>query len=114
MLHLRRYDPKSGMWIGWQVSYHNLIAVEYVGDRLLSLDFGMRQFVIEGSGLDELVRNLQQGIVLCLQEYSSQLVPQRPTGPIIIKISKITNEEGKRSLTTAGARPRTGGREGFS
>lgn len=75
MLHLRRYEPKSGLWQGWQVSYPHLIAVEYTGDTLLSLDFGTRQFVIEGRGFGELIRHLQSGTVLLLQEYAPVVWP---------------------------------------
>ena len=71
MLHMRRHEPKSGLWIGWQLAYPHLIAVEYVGDRMLSLDFGTRQFVIEGRGLDELARHLQTGSVLMVQEFAA-------------------------------------------
>jgi hypothetical protein len=70
MLHLRRYEPKSGLWIGWQIAYPHLIAVEYTGDKILSLDFGTRQFVIEGTGLHELARHLQSGSILMVQEFS--------------------------------------------
>ncbi len=70
MLHLRRFEPKSGLWCGWQIAYPQLIAVEYTGDSMLSLDFGQRQFMIEGSGLHELARHLQSGSVLMLQEYA--------------------------------------------
>lgn len=70
MLHLRRFEPRSGKWMGWQMSYPHLIAVEYIGDTMLSLDFGTRQFVIEGTDLTELARHLQQGSVLAVQEYS--------------------------------------------
>ena len=95
LLDLRRYEPKSGMWMGWQLSYPHLSAVEYIGDRMLSMDFGTRQFIIEGSGLDELARHLQQGSVLCLQEYCGQIWPQRPAGPIITAIKKIGRDEEK-------------------
>ncbi|WP_067734193.1 hypothetical protein [Novosphingobium naphthalenivorans] len=74
MLELRRYEPKSGMWQSWMVSYPHLIAVELTGDRLLSLDFGSRQFVIEGSGLDELARHLQQGSVVTVVEFPRDIL----------------------------------------
>ncbi|WP_408591818.1 hypothetical protein [Novosphingobium sp.] len=70
MLHLRRFDAKAGHWIGWQVSYPHLVAVEYVGDRMLSLDFGTRHFVIEGSGLGELARHLQTASVQTVLEFA--------------------------------------------
>lgn len=75
MLHLRRYEPKSGLWQGWQIAYPHLIAVEYTGDRMLSLDFGTRQFIIEGTGLDELARHLQFGSVLIVHEHNVAIWP---------------------------------------
>jgi hypothetical protein len=89
LLDLRRYEPKSGLWIGWQLSYPHLQAVEYIGERMLSMDFGTRQFVIEGSGLSELVRHLQQGSVQMILEYSAQVWPQRASGPVISAITKV-------------------------
>jgi len=94
MLHLRRYD-KSGLWIGWQLAYHSLVAAEYVGSRMLSLDFGSRQFMIEGDGLDELARHLQSGSVLALQEYASGVWPTRETGPVIRSIKRLGRETKK-------------------
>lgn len=78
MLHLRRHDPKSGLWMGWELSYPHLVAVEYTGDRLLSLDFGARQFMLEGAGLDELAGHLQNGNVLMVQEYDPSVWPAQP------------------------------------
>jgi hypothetical protein len=89
MLHLRRFEPKSGLWMGWQMSYPHLIAVEYIGDRMLSLDFGSRQFVIEGRGLDELARHLQQGSVLAVQEYCDAVWPQEGKDFVISTIKKL-------------------------
>lgn len=89
LLNLRRFDPKSGLLIGWQASYPYLVGADYVGERMLSLDFGLRQFVIEGVGLGELVRHLQQGTVLAIQEYSAQVWPDHPAGPVVTRISKI-------------------------
>ncbi len=80
MLHLRRYDSKTAQWMGWQVAYSHLAAIEYVGSKLVSLDFGARQFVIEGSGLDELARHLQTGSVLMMQEYAAGLCGQGSAG----------------------------------
>ena len=89
MLELRRFEPRSGLWSGWQLSYPTLLAVEYTGDRLLSLDFGGRQFVIEGRGLDELARHLQQGGVLTVQEYAAAVWPGPLTGPAVTTIRKV-------------------------
>lgn len=90
MLELRRYEPRSGLWSGWQLSYPTLLAAEYTGDRLLSLDFGSRQFVIEGRGLDELARHLQQGNVIAIQEFASALWQRQPDGAVVGAIRKVT------------------------
>jgi|SRR3954468_7254542 len=89
LLNLRRYDPRSGLLLGWQASYPYLVAADYVGERMISLDFGTRHFVIEGSGLGELLRHLQQGTVLAIQEYCPQVWPQRPHGPVVTAIKKV-------------------------
>lgn len=89
LLNLRRFDPKSGLLIGWQASYPYLVAADYVGGRMLSLDFGSRQFMIEGTDLSELVRHLQQGSVLAIQEYSAQVWSALPAGPVVTAINKV-------------------------
>ncbi len=89
LLHLRRFEPKSGFWLSWQLSYPHLIAAEYVGDRMLSLDFGTRQFMIEGKGLDELARYLQSGSVLLLQEFSAEVWTSPGVGPLVRSISHL-------------------------
>ena len=94
MLDLRRYEPKSGFWTGWAIAYPQLAAVEYVGDRMLSLDFGVRKFVVEGDGLRELTERLQQGAVLAIQEYCSAVWKQRPEGPLISSIRRAGMETG--------------------
>lgn len=93
LLNLRKFDPKSGMLIGWQASYPYLLSADYVGERMLSLDFGRRQFVIQGTDLSELLRHLQQGTVLAIQEYSSQVWPELPPGPFVTAINKV-GEDG--------------------
>lgn len=89
MIHLRRFEPKSDQWLGWMVPYPSLCAVDYVGDGLLTLDFGLRQFAVEGCGLDELARQLQQGTVLVVQEYCPGLWPEPPVGPAIRAIRRL-------------------------
>lgn len=89
MLDLRRYEPRSGLWAGWTVAYHQLLAAEYTGDHLLSLDFGGRQFMLEGRGLDELVRHIQQGTVLAVQEFATAVWASRSQGPIISSIRRL-------------------------
>lgn len=89
MLGLRRYEPRSGLWIGWLLAWPQLIAVEYIGERMLSLDFGTRQFVLEGRGLDELARHLQQGSVVTVLEHTREIWPALPDGPVVSAIRKI-------------------------
>jgi hypothetical protein len=89
MLHLRRYDPRSAFWIGWVVAYPSLVAVEYIGEAMLSLDFGMRQFMLEGRNLGELVNHLQEGTVLCVQEYAASYWPVQPASAVISKIQLV-------------------------
>jgi hypothetical protein len=92
MLHLRRFETRSGLWCGWEIAYPHLIAVEYTGDKMLSLDFGTRQFMLRGHGLDELVARLQQGTVLMVQEYCDRVWPMRPAGGFVTSIAKLGNE----------------------
>ena len=92
MLGLRRFEARSGLWQGWGLSYPSLQAVEYIGDRMLSLDFGTRQFMLEGHGLDELERRLAEGTVVTIVEYAAQVWATKPDGPIVTAIGKITGE----------------------
>lgn len=89
LLDLRRYEPKSGLWIGWQMAYPHLIAVEYIGDKMLSLDFGTRQFMVEGHGLDELARHLQQGSVVNVVEFSERVWGEQGGEGVITSITRI-------------------------
>lgn len=89
LLNLRWYDPRAGMWLGCAMAYPQLIAAEYVGERMVSLDFGKRQFVLEGEYLGELIRRIQDGSVIAIQEYAPAVWPQRPTGPCIASIRRI-------------------------
>jgi len=89
LLNLRKFDPKSGLLLGWQASYPYLVSADYVGEKMLSLDFGRRQFVIRGNDLTELVRHLQQGTVLAIQEYSAKVWPELPSGPVVTAIDKV-------------------------
>jgi len=92
MIDLRTFDAKSGFWIGWAVAYPQLAAVEYVGERMLSLDFGLRKFVLEGDGLGELTKRLQEGIVLAIQEYAPAVWAHRPAGAIVTAIRRAGQE----------------------
>lgn len=89
LLDFRQFEPKSGLLIGCQMPYHHLAGIEYLGDRMVTLDFGLRQFVIEGAGLDELARHLQQGTVLAIQQYSERVWPQAQHSPIITRVVKV-------------------------
>jgi len=88
-LDLRRFEPRTGGLIGCQMSYPYLSTIDYLDDRMVSLDFGVRQFVIEGSGLNVLALWLQQGQVLAIQEYSPRIWPALPSGPIVRVINQI-------------------------
>lgn len=89
MLGLRRFDARAGLWQGWGLPYPSLYAVEYMGDRMLNLDFGSRQFVIEGHGLMELARCIKQGTVAVIQEYAAPIWPHQPQGPVVTAIRRI-------------------------
>lgn len=89
MLELRRYEPRSGLWQGWAMSYHGLHGVDFIGDRMLSLDFGSRQFVVEGRGLDTLARHLALGTVQGITEYAASIWPGRPEGPVVTAIRRV-------------------------
>ncbi len=89
LLNLRWFDPRAGMWLGCAMAYPQLIAAEYVGERMVSLDFGKRQFVLEGEQLGELIRRIQEGSVIAIQEYAPAVWPQRPAGPYIASIRRI-------------------------
>lgn len=93
LLNLRRYDPRSGLLIGWQASYPHLVAADYVGERMVMLGFGTRHFVIEGNELGKLIHHLQQGTVLAVQEYSATVWPNNPAGPVVTQIVKIEAED---------------------
>lgn len=89
MLELRRYEPRSSLWSSWAMAYPSLYALDQTGDRLLSLDFGNRHFVIEGHGLDQLAQHIQQGSALAVIEHSAALWATRPDGPCVTAIRRI-------------------------
>lgn len=93
MLELRRFEARSGLWQGWAMPYAGMYAVEHLGDRMVSLDFGARQFVIEGHGLDELAQRIQHGEVMSVQEYAAPIWPVRPSGTVVSSIRRITAQE---------------------
>ncbi|WP_263588668.1 hypothetical protein [Sphingopyxis sp. GC21] len=89
LLDLRWYDARAGLWLGCAIAYPQLAAAEYIGDGMVSLDFGKRQFVLEGDGLGELVRRIQDGSVIRIQEYAAAIWPRRPVGAIINRIKRL-------------------------
>lgn len=89
MLAIRRYDHRAGLWECWSTAYHALFSVDYLGDKVVGLDFGVRRFMLEGTGLDLLARYLQQGSVLKIVEYAPTIWPTREEGPIITAIRRI-------------------------
>jgi hypothetical protein len=89
LLDLRWYDARAGLWLGCAIAYPQLAAAEYIGERMVSLDFGKRQFVLEGEGLAELVRRIQDGSVIRIQEYAAAVWPQRPSGPVVTSIRRV-------------------------
>lgn len=93
MLELRRHEPRSGLWSSWAMAYHSLYALDQTGERMLSLDFGHRQFVIEGHGLDKLAQYIQQGSALAVIEHSAALWPARPDGPCVTAIRRIEGSQ---------------------
>jgi hypothetical protein len=90
MLALRWFDTKAGVWHGSAIAYPSLYAIDHISDGLISLDFGARQFVIEGRGLDVLARYLLQGAVLKIVEYASAIWPTRADGPVVTAIRRVT------------------------
>ncbi|RJG55395.1 hypothetical protein D0Z70_08270 [Sphingobium terrigena] len=93
MLGLRWYEAKAGFWSGCGMPYFMLQAVEYTGDRMVSLDFGTRQFVIEGCGLDVLARRIKEGSALAVVEYAPAVWPQRPERPIVTAIRRMNSRD---------------------
>lgn len=89
LLDLRWFDARASLWLGCAIAYPQLAAAEYIGDGMLSLDFGKRQFVLEGEGLSELVRRIQDGSVIRIQEYAPSIWPRKPIGAIINSIKRL-------------------------
>jgi hypothetical protein len=67
------------------------LTIDYIGDKMVSLDFGKRQFVLEGEGLAELPMWLQQGLVLTVQEFSSTIWTEGGEGPIVRRIVHVSS-----------------------
>lgn len=95
MLDFRRFEPRSGMWSGWAISYPYLMGMEYTGDGMVSLDFGKSQVIIMGRDLTDLVRHTQQGSVLAVHEFAASVWPKRPNGPIVESIRQVGGDSVK-------------------
>lgn len=91
MIDFRRYDARSGMWSGWALSYPHLVGIQYTGARLLSLNFGARSVMVEGNGLDELVRHIQQGTVTAVQQFASEIWGAAPRSAVVTVIRDLEN-----------------------
>lgn len=89
MLELRRYDARAGLWRGWAFPYHCVVGIEFIGDRLLSLDLGARQFVIEGRGLDELARHIRLGSAESIVEHADRLWSKPESGGLVTAIKLV-------------------------
>jgi len=94
MIDFRRYEPRSGLWSGWAFAYPHLVGIQYTGSRLLSLDFGSAHVVVEGDGLDQLARYIQQGTVLSVQEFAPMIWPTRPQSGLVSIIRQVGKNEG--------------------
>ncbi|MCC2099400.1 MAG: hypothetical protein KDJ29_21090 [Hyphomicrobiales bacterium] len=93
-IDLRRFDPRSGALIGTLMSYPQLTAVDYVDGHSAVLNFGLRQFRIEGQGLEELILRLHAGSVAAIQEYTAKLWPKPPlSGPVVRRIVEMREQE---------------------
>lgn len=88
-IDFRRIEPRAGTVIGRQMGYPYLQAIDYIGDQIVSLDFGMRQYVIEGKGLSALARFLQQGHVLAVQEFSERTWRSHDGKAVVTKIVEV-------------------------
>lgn len=89
-LDLRVFDQRSGTLKGTMLSYPQLASVDYFDDHTIELNFGFRRFRIEGEGLSELVRRLQAGTVLAIQQYSERIWKARPSGALVRAIIETT------------------------
>lgn len=89
-IDLRSFDERSGILKGTMLSYPQLVAVDYVDDHTVLLDFGMRHVRIEGERLSELIARLHTGQISVIQAYSEKIWGERPPlGPIVRSITHI-------------------------
>ena len=90
LLNLRWFDARAGMWLGCAMAYPQLIAAEYVGERMVSLDFGKRQFVLEGEQLGELRR---QGTIVVVVTHDLEAIAGRTDHIAILRRGSLVFEE---------------------
>jgi hypothetical protein len=94
-LDFRSFDERSGALKGTMLSYPQLVAIDYVDDHTILLDFGMRHVRIEGEQLAELIARLHTGQVSVLQAYSEKIWgPKPPLGPFIRSITHLGLGQG--------------------
>ena len=98
-IDLRSIDARSGVLQGAMLSYPQLVAVDYVDDHTILLDFGVRQVRIEGAGLSELIQRLHSGSVSVVQVYSAKIWGDKePQGPIVRLITHLSLGQGHSTL----------------
>lgn len=95
-LDLRSFDVRSGVLQGTMLSYPQLLAVDYVDDHTLLLDFGMRHVRIEGERLAELLQRLHSASVSVIQAWSPKIWGDKePEGvPIVRSITHLGLGQG--------------------
>lgn len=95
-IDLRSFDERSGALKGTMLSYPQLIAVDYIDDHTILLDFGMRHARIEGERLGELIARLHAGTVSVVQAYSKKIWgPAEPLScPLVRSITMLGLGQG--------------------
>lgn len=94
-IDLRSFDERSGALKGTMLSYPQLVAVDYVDDHTLLLDFGMRHVRIEGERLSELIARLHSGQVAVIQAWSEKIWGKPPlTGAFVRSITHLGLGQG--------------------
>ena len=95
-LDLRTFDARSGVLQGTMLSYPQLVAVDYVDDHTILLDFGMRHVRIEGERLAELIQRLHSASVSVIQAWSPKIWGEKePEGaPIVRRITHLGLGQG--------------------
>lgn len=93
---LRTFDELSGVLKGTMLSYPQLVAVDYVDDHTILLDFGMRHVRIEGERLGELIARLNTGQISVIQAYSEKIWGRTlpVDGPLVRSITYLGLGQG--------------------